>query len=106
MPQVMRFGCELGAFLRPENNLREPFPVAQINEDDAAVIAENMHPAGENGGGANVAFAQLAAVMSPVHGKNQADKRAASFALTCSCATGAWSPVRKSFTFTLGHSSP
>ena len=76
MPQVMRFGCELGVFLRPENNLREPFPVAQINEDDAAVIAENMHPAGEHGGGANVAFAQLIAVMSPVHVRCDAPPKA------------------------------
>ena len=54
MPQMMRFGCELGIFLRPENNLGEPFPVAQINEDDAAVIPANMHPADEHGGGAKV----------------------------------------------------
>ena len=70
MPQMMRFSCELGVFLRPENNLGEPFAVAQINEDDAAVIAENMHPAGEHGADANVAFAQLPAVMGPIHARS------------------------------------
>src|SRR5581483_4856824 len=46
----------------------QPFAVAQIDENDAAVIAARMHPAGERDGPANVRFAKRVAVSRAIHG--------------------------------------
>jgi hypothetical protein len=43
----MRLLRKLRIFLRPKNNLGQPFAVAQINENHPAVIARNIYPAGK-----------------------------------------------------------
>ena len=45
--QVVGFLCELGVFLRSKNNLRQAFAIAQVNENNAAVIARDIYPAGK-----------------------------------------------------------
>ena len=64
----MRALRDFGMFFRPENNLREAFPVAQIGEDDAAEIALRMDPAGERDLLADVGGAEGVAMMRAIHG--------------------------------------
>ena len=67
VPQMVGLGGQLGIFLRSENNLRQPFPISQVDEDNAAMITPDMHPAGEHRRAADVAFAEFVAMMGPVH---------------------------------------
>jgi hypothetical protein len=41
----MRLLRKLRIFLRPKNNLGQPFAVTQINENHPAVIARDIYPA-------------------------------------------------------------
>ena len=45
--QHMRPGVRLGRGLGAENNLGQPFPVAQVHKDQPAVIPAELHPAHE-----------------------------------------------------------
>ncbi len=56
--QRVRLFCELGVFLWTENHLSQSFAIAQINEDHAAVVAGDIHPAGKRDLPADVAFAK------------------------------------------------
>ena len=58
---------QLRIFLGTENDLGQSFAIAQIDENDAAMIAPDMDPAGEFGGAADVGSAQLVAMMCPIH---------------------------------------
>jgi hypothetical protein len=42
----MRLFRELRVFFRPKDNLRQTFAITQIDENDAAMIARNIYPAG------------------------------------------------------------
>ena len=44
--QRVRDGGSLWAFLWPEDDLGSPFPISEINEDDASMIAGGIDPAG------------------------------------------------------------
>jgi len=46
-PQGVRLPRKLRIFLRPKNHLRQPFAIAQVNENNAAVIARDIYPAGK-----------------------------------------------------------
>jgi hypothetical protein len=48
------------------DNLREAIVVAEVNEEDAAVVAEAEHPAGKLDGLARVAGAELVAGMGTI----------------------------------------
>ena len=63
----MRLLRKLGVFFRPKDNLRQPFVIAQINEDDAAVIARDMHPAGKRDLLTDVAFPKRIAIVRAIH---------------------------------------
>ena len=56
----MKCGIVLGI----EDDLRDPFAVAKVDEDHAAVIAAAVHPAGEKDLPADIVFPQLAAIVS------------------------------------------
>jgi len=43
----VRDGRQLGILLRAKNDLGQSFAIAQIDENDAAMIAPDMHPARE-----------------------------------------------------------
>src|SRR5439155_20952714 len=45
-PQTVRFLREFRVFLRPKNNLSQTFAIAEIDENDAAMIARDVYPAG------------------------------------------------------------
>jgi hypothetical protein len=66
--------CKFRVFLRTENNLRQAFAIAKIDKNNAAMIAQNMDPAGERDPLADVAFAKLIAVMRSRH-EIQKEKR-------------------------------
>ena len=53
--------------LRVEHHLRDAFAVAQVNEDDAAVVAPHVHPAGQTHLLPDVRRAQFPAMMCPFH---------------------------------------
>src|SRR5438034_10623928 len=54
--QCMRLLRKLGVFFRAKDNLRQTLAVAQINENDAAVITRNMHPTGKRHLFVDIAF--------------------------------------------------
>ena len=54
-------------FLGPKHDLGEAFAIAQINEDDAAVVPAGIHPTGESHGPANVFLAQAVAGGVAIH---------------------------------------
>ena len=62
----------LGIFLRAKDNLGQSFAIAQIDENDAAMIAPHMDPAGQRDLLSDVGCCQLIAVMSPIHGEEKA----------------------------------
>ena len=62
----MRSLRDLGIFFRAKDHLREAFAIAQVDENDAAMIAPHMHPAGEFDLAADVGFTQFVAMMSAV----------------------------------------
>ena len=65
--QRMRLLCQSRIFLRPKNNLGQPFAIAQVNENDAAVVARDIHPAGKHDLLADVPFAKRIAVVRAIH---------------------------------------
>jgi hypothetical protein len=71
MPQMMRLGSEFRIFLRTENDLRQPFTIAQIDKDHSAVVAPDMDPASERGVCADVSLAKLSAMMRSIHGRGR-----------------------------------
>jgi hypothetical protein len=65
--QCMRLLCKLGVFFRAKDNLRQTFAIAQIDENDAAVIARDVHPTGKRDLPADVGFAKRTAIVRAVH---------------------------------------
>jgi len=63
----MRLLRKLGVLLRTKDNLRQPFAIAQIHEDDAAMISRDMHPAGERDFAADVRLAKRITVVRAIH---------------------------------------
>ena len=67
--QFMRFFGGLGMFLGTKNNLCDPFPVAEVDEDESAMVAARGHPAAESDFVAGVFGAKGVAVVGAVgHG--------------------------------------
>ena len=62
--------------LRVELHLGDALAVAQVDEDDAAVVADGIHPAEQRDGRAEVGLGELGAVMGAVHGKRQPARKA------------------------------
>ena len=58
----------LGAALGVEFDLRHTLPVAQVDKDDAAVVADGVDPAGKRDRGVEVGLGELGAVMGAFHG--------------------------------------
>ena len=56
----------LGA-IRVADDLHETFAVAQVDEDDAAMVAAAMHPAGERHGLGKMAAVDTAAIIGSFH---------------------------------------
>ena len=69
--QPVRLPGDGGVFLGPEDDLRDAGAVAQVDEDDAAVVAARIDPAGEGNGLAHVGGAELVARVCTVaaHGR-------------------------------------
>jgi hypothetical protein len=65
--RVRRFG-DLWMFFRAEDNLGETFPIAQIDEDHATVIAARIDPARKGDGFAGIGLAELVTMVRAVHG--------------------------------------
>ena len=63
----MRLLRHFGVFFRAKNDLGQSFAIAQIDEDDAAVIASHRDPAGQFHLATDIVFAQFVAVMGAVH---------------------------------------
>ena len=63
---VRSFG-DLRMFLGTKDDLRQTFAIAQVDEDDAAMVAPRIHPAGERDGLVDVGFTELVAVMGAIH---------------------------------------
>ncbi len=61
--QALGLGENLGA-VRIEDDLEQPFAIAQIDEDHAAVIAAPVYPAGNGDFAANRSAVYVAAVMT------------------------------------------
>jgi len=66
--QPVRSGGDLGIFLRAEDDLRHALAVAQIDEDDAVMIAIRVHPSGERDGLADVGGTKLITGVGAIHG--------------------------------------
>ena len=66
--QPVRSLRNLRLLLRPENHLGQPLAVAQVDEDDAPVVAAGIDPAGERDGLADMFLAKLVAEVRAVHG--------------------------------------
>ena len=56
--------CHLGRDLGVKDGLSEAFTVAEVDEDDAAVVASRLNPADEGDGVIDVGGAEFGAVMS------------------------------------------
>ena len=67
VPERMGNGRELSIFFRAENDLGQSLAIAQIDENNAAVIAPDMNPTRKFGDAADVRGAQFVAMMCPVH---------------------------------------
>src|SRR5690606_18120830 len=61
-------GGELGVVLRVELDLGDALAVAQVDKEDAAVVADGVHPAFEGDGRAEVGGGELGTVMGALHG--------------------------------------
>ena len=66
--QLVREFGDLRIFLGAEDDLRDPFAVAQINENNAAVVAAGVNPARQGDGLADVFFAEDVAEVGAIHG--------------------------------------
>ena len=106
--QCMRLLRKVGVFFRAKDNLRQPFAIAQIDENDAAVIARNIYPAGERDLPADIAFAKRITIVCAIHVQAELEtlKNFATLSSKASCAISDSSRVAIFFTFTSGHSSP
>jgi len=62
----MRLLRKLGVLLGTKDNLRQPFAIAQIHEDDAAMISRDVHPAGERDFAADVRLAKRITVVRAI----------------------------------------
>ena len=58
----------LRIFFRAKHHLRQPLAIAQIDENDAAMIASDCDPTSEFHFAADIGFAQLAAIVGSIHG--------------------------------------
>ena len=67
MPQRVCFLRQLRVFLRPKNNLGQPFAIAQINENYPAMVARDIHPACKRDLLARVTFAKRIAIVCAKH---------------------------------------
>src|SRR5438067_4850080 len=65
--QCMRLPCQLGVFLRPKHDLCQAFAIAEINENDSAMIAGDIYPTGQRDLPANVALAKRIAIVRAIH---------------------------------------
>src|SRR6266480_4415452 len=104
----MRLLRKLGVLLRTKDNLRQPFAIAQIDEDDAAMIARDMHPAGERDFAADVSLAQGIAIVRAIHAQAESGtlKNFATLSSNAVLGMSDSSRVVRFFTLTCGHSSP
>ena len=59
----------LGRVRRVHDDLGDPVPVAQVEEDELAVVAAAVDPAGQARAAARVGGTQLAAGMAAVRGR-------------------------------------
>ena len=60
--------AELGVVLRVEFDLRDAFAVAQVDEDNAAVITDGINPSGERDGRTEIGGSELGTMMGALHG--------------------------------------
>ena len=69
VPELVRgFGRRRGRVLGVDDELHDAAAVAEVDEDEAAVVAAAIDPAGERDGTADVAGRELAAVgVAPAH---------------------------------------
>jgi hypothetical protein len=58
----------LSAGVGVEDQLRQPISVAQVDEDEIAVVAIGMDPTGQANGAVNVNLAELAAGVRAITG--------------------------------------
>ena len=72
--QVGGLGAEAGVVLGVELDLREAFAVAQIDEDNPAVVADGINPAQERDSRAEIGFGQLGTVVGALHGKGRRER--------------------------------
>jgi hypothetical protein len=63
----MGFFMDFSADFRIENNLRNPFPVAQIHENHSSVISSALHPTHEYHFRTNIICSKFAAGMGFSH---------------------------------------
>jgi hypothetical protein len=63
----MRLLCKLGVFFRAKDNLRQTSAISQIDENDSAMIARDMHPAGQRDLPADIGFAKRVAIVRAIH---------------------------------------
>ena len=101
---VGRFGHR-GLLFRSEDNLRDTLAVAQIDEDNPAVVAARADPAGQGHAVADVFVAQSRAVVGPEnHGAGVCKLPAQS--ASDSCGKSLSVRALRSFSFMAGHSAP
>ena len=65
--QTVRLFRHRSVLLRAKDNLGQTFAIAQIDEDDAAMIARDVHPAGERDLLADVDLAKRIAIVRAIH---------------------------------------
>jgi hypothetical protein len=53
--------------MRLQLDLRDAFAIPKIDKNDAALIADRVHPTEQGNSFAEIGFGELGAVMSPVH---------------------------------------
>jgi hypothetical protein len=61
--------------IRIENDLHQPFAIAKINEDDAAMIAATVHPAAENNSLPQVGLVQFSTAVGAHNRSIRQEKR-------------------------------
>src|SRR5947207_11906669 len=107
-PQAVRLFCKFRVFLRTKNNLGQTFAITQIDENDAAMIARDMHPAGERNLPADVTFPKRIAIVRAIHAQAESGtlKNFATLSSNALLGMSDSSRVVRFFTLTCGHSSP
>jgi hypothetical protein len=67
---MLQLFAQLGVFVRLQFDLRNAFAIAQIDENDPALVANRIDPTDERNGRAEVGFGELGTVVSALrHGK-------------------------------------